>query len=97
MNVLIHAPSADALRRARSNARNFLAIHPDASVRIISNADGAIAACGEREPQTDPLITVCENTLRATSLSPPSHLQTTPAAIELIARLQQQGWLYIRA
>ena len=97
MNLLIHAPTAAALRRARSNARNLLAIHPEASVRIITNADGTIAASGEHDAQTDPLITVCENTLRAASRSPPTHLQKTPAAIELIAQLQQQGWLYIRA
>lgn len=97
MNILLHAPSVDALRRARSNARNLLAIHPDARVRIVTNAEGAIAACRDRDPHTDPLLTVCENTLRARCLSAPPHLQKTPAAIELIARLQQQGWLYIRA
>ncbi len=97
MRIVIHAPTAGALRRARSNARNLLKAEPGAEVRIVANGGGVAAALEAREAETDGLLVLCENTLAATGQSRPEDLATTPAAVVTLARLQAEGWTYIRA
>ena len=97
MRVILHAPTAAALTRARSGVRQILRQQPDAEVRIIANAQGVAAALALREPGTDPLLVLCESTLTAKRLRRPQHLATTPSAVVTIAELQAQGWRYIRA
>jgi intracellular sulfur oxidation DsrE/DsrF family protein len=97
MRVLLHAPTAGALMRARSNLRNLRAANPDAEILIVANADGVAAAIAARDPETDSAVRLCANTLRARRLDAPADLATIPAAVEMLARLQAEGWIYIRA
>jgi uncharacterized protein len=96
MRVILHAPTADALQRARSNARNLRLRQPDAEIVIVVNAGGVPAALEIREPETDDLLRVCANTLSAQKLSAPRDINVVPAAVETIAQLQIEGWIYIR-
>jgi intracellular sulfur oxidation DsrE/DsrF family protein len=97
MRVVLHAPTADALTRARSNARNLRARQPDADILIVVNADGVPAALESRDADSDPHLRICENTLRARNLEVPDGLETVPAAIETLAELQMDGWIYVRS
>lgn len=97
MRVLLHAPSANALARARSNARNLLARQPDVEILIVTNADGVGAAIATRDEDTDDMLRICENTLQARNLPAPDGIATVPAAIETLVTLQEDGWIYVRA
>ncbi|MDV2114650.1 hypothetical protein [Alcaligenes faecalis] len=96
--VLLHAPTALALERARSNARNLLKDIPDAQVRIIANAQ-AVKACVEGAAhECDAYTYLCPNTLRNQSLNAPERLQTLEqGAITTLVKLQAENWIYIRA
>lgn len=95
--VLLHAPTADALIRARSNAKNLLAAAPDTECEIVVNAAGVAACLDARDPATDGLLRVCSNTLKAKNLTPPDDLVLVPAAVLYLVEKQGEGWLYIRA
>jgi intracellular sulfur oxidation DsrE/DsrF family protein len=97
LRVLIHAPTAAAVTRARNNAVNLQKDVPDAEVRIIVNADGVAALLDAPRPETDCLTLVCANTLNRIQRTAPSPLQTVPASISAIARMQGDGWCYVRA
>lgn len=97
MRVVLHAPTADALHRARSNARNLRVRQPDAEILIVVNADGVPAALATRDPDTDLALWLCANTLAARNLDTPANIRTVPAAVESLALLQAEGWTYIRA
>jgi intracellular sulfur oxidation DsrE/DsrF family protein len=97
MRVILHAPTANALQRARSNARNLRLRQPDAEIVIIVNADGVPAALETPEAETDDLLRICANTLAARKLSAPRNINAIPAAVEMIVQLQTEGWIYIRA
>lgn len=97
LRVILHAPTAGAVTRARSNARNLRARQPDVEILIVVNADGVAAALDTRDPDTDAALRVCENTLRARDITCPDDLATVPAAVETLAELQNDGWIYIRA
>jgi uncharacterized protein len=97
MRVVLHAPTASALQRARSNARNLKARQPEAEILIVTNADGVPAALETRDPETDAGLRVCANTLAARGLKAPEGIATVPAAVETLAQLQIEGWIYIRA
>ena len=74
--ILIHAPTKRALARARRNARNVLAMRPDAKVEIVVNAGGAAAAIAEPDADSDAMTRVCENSLAAQSITPPDSVRT---------------------
>jgi intracellular sulfur oxidation DsrE/DsrF family protein len=95
--VVLHAPTAGALARARSNFRNLRARQPDAEIVIVANADAVPAALNERDGETDAALRLCRNTLANRGLAAPEGIATVPAAVETIARLQAEGWIYIRA
>lgn len=97
LRVLIHAPTAGAVNRARNNAANLLLAAPDAEVRIIVNAEGVAAVLDAPRPDTDSLTMVCANTLKRIERTAPSPLQTVPASIMAIASMQREGWCYVRA
>lgn len=97
MKVLLHAPTADAVRRARSNLRNLLAADSEAEVRIVANAGGVAAALDSPDSATDGYLYLCENTLHSLGLAAPAEIATVAAAVYEIARLQSDGWIYIRA
>ena len=68
MRVILHAPTAPSVARARASARQFLRSRPDAEVRIVASAQGVAAALAERDPETDHLLLLCEATLDAKAL-----------------------------
>lgn len=95
--VILHAPTAGALARARSNLRNLLRADPEAEVRILANAAGAGAAVREPDREADRFLVLCENSLRAQSLAAPPGIATVPAVVLALAKMQAEGWIYIRA
>ncbi|NNG03626.1 MAG: hypothetical protein HKM95_05925 [Inquilinus sp.] len=95
--LLLHAPTAGALARARSNAANVIAADPTAEVRIVANAEAVAAALAEPEPRTDPLLLLCGNTLRRLDREAPARLATVPVAMLAIAERVGEGWIYVRA
>ncbi|KIF79965.1 DsrE family protein [Noviherbaspirillum autotrophicum] len=97
LRVLIHAPTAASLVRARNNAANLLREAPDAQVRIIVNAEAVSAALDSPRSDTDSMTLVCANTLSKLGRMAPPPLQTVTAAILTIAEMQRDGWSYIRA
>lgn len=66
VRLIIHAPTAAALDRARRNAANLLKLRPDAAVRIIANGEAVAAALDRPDPATDSLLSLCGNTLANT-------------------------------
>jgi NitT/TauT family transport system ATP-binding protein len=97
LRILIHAPTQGAVARARNNAANLKKDAPDAEVAIIVNAEGVTAVLDAPRTDTDSLTLVCGNTLQKLGRSAPDAMQTVDAAISAIARMQGDGWLYVRA
>ena len=97
MRVVLHAPTARALARARSNLRNLLAAQPATEVLIVANAEAVPTAIDAPDPDTDRFLRLCENTLAARGLVAPAGIATVRAAVQELARLQIDGWVYIRA
>lgn len=98
LKVVLHAPTADALQRARSNAGNLLREEPGAHVKIVLNAQAAIAALDEPQEALDAITWLCPNTLNRANRQNRAPLRVLAhGAILELARLQQDGWLYIRA
>lgn len=95
--VVLHAPTEDALVRARSNARNVLAVSPSARVEIVVNAGAVASALTTRDAQTDPLLRLCSNTLRNKGVEAPGGLTVVSAAVLHLAQRQAEGWAYIRS
>ncbi|RDD68494.1 hypothetical protein DVR11_26555 [Paracoccus versutus] len=97
LQLVIHAPDEASLARARSNARNLLAAAPDARCEIVVNAEAVAVVIERRDPATDGLVRLCDNTLRNKDMKAPADLKTVPAAVLHLAERQAAGWLYIRA
>lgn len=98
LQILLHAPTQRALARARSNAANLLKETPASQVRIIANADAVSAALDEPDAGADPLTWLCPNTLRKLDREARPPIQVLPSAAALmLARMQREGWIYIRA
>jgi len=98
LQIIIHAPTAAALERARNNAGNILGYAPQTVVKIIANAQ-AVSAAIESAPHAQDAVTyLCPMTLQKNNLTCPERLKQAegPAAL-WIAQLQQAGWTYIRA
>lgn len=96
LRVLLHAPTAEALARARRNAANLHNARPDAEVLIIANA-GAVAAALATPDATDPLLRLCRNSLAAKRLDNTAGYAEVEAAVVTLAERQAEGWAYIRA
>lgn len=98
LKVVLHAPTAMALQRARNNATNLRRSVPDSEVRIIANAEAVAAALDAAPHEQDSVTYLCPNTLDRINRScrEPLNLLDDPAVLA-IARLQQEGWSYIRA
>lgn len=98
LKILLHAPTAGALARARSNAANLRQLAPEAEVLILLNADAVAAALDAPDAAADAQTLVCPNTLRKIQRTAPAPLTVLPEASMLaLARLQREGWSYIRA
>ena len=97
--VVLHAPSPQALARARGNFKNLSAAQPDAEIWIVVNAQAVQAVLDAPEEMGALLgqVLLCPNTLRNNQLTAPANIQVLPmGAVEAIARMQQDGWVYIR-
>jgi len=97
LRVLIHAPTQAAVTRARNNAVNLKRDAPDAEVLIIANAEGVAAVLDTPRADTEGLTRLCANTLHKLGRRAPHAFQTVDSAILAIARMQESGWLYVRA
>lgn len=98
LQVVLHAPTPGALERARNNAANLLQEAPAAQVRIVANAQGVAAALDKAHAALDPLTWLCPSTLQRIGRENRAPLQVLASpAVLAIARLQQEGWIYIRA
>ncbi len=98
LRVLLHAPSAAALLRARSNAANLAKDAPLALVRIVINGAAVAAALDDPNPVADAVTLVCPNTLRTIgcdALAPLTALES--GAIFALTTMQRDGWCYVRA
>lgn len=98
LQILLHAPTASGLLRARNNAANILKDDAAATVRIVVNAEGVSAALDSPDPHGDALTLVCPNTLRrlGREAAPSMTVLSSPAALAL-AVMQREGWIYVRA
>jgi len=97
MKVVIHAPTAEALRRARAFARTLHAKDEEAAIVILANGDGAASAVKEPDSTADRWLVLCECALTELSLIKPPGIESTDNGIFLIAKLQRKGWSYCRA
>jgi NitT/TauT family transport system ATP-binding protein len=95
--VLLHAPTAGALARARSNARNLKRLRPEAEVAIVVNAGGVEAALDAPDPETDGHLHLCANTLARLGRPAPAGIATVEAAVLHLVEAQAEGWTYVRA
>src|SRR5450830_1662269 len=70
LRLIIHAPTANALERARRNLANLLTAAPDAQVELVINA-AAVPAALSTPDALDGHLRVCQNSLTANQLTAP--------------------------
>jgi len=98
IRILLHAPTAAALTRARNNAANLSKQAVAVEVRIVVNAEAVRALLDAPDAAADALTLVCPNTLSRIGGSAPEPLVVLDeAAVMAIARMQEDGWRYIRS
>ena len=98
LKILLHAPTAGALARARSNAVNLRKHSPAPEVRIVINAEAVAAALDHPDPAVDAQTLVCPNTLNKIGRTASAPLTVLEEGSMLaLARMQGEGWRYIRA
>ena len=98
LKILLHAPTPGALARARSNANNLRKQSPATEVRILLNAEAVAAALDNPDEAADGLTLLCPNTLQRIGRQarhPLTVLQE--GSVLALARMQGEGWRYIRA
>ncbi|MFT2098905.1 hypothetical protein ACMUMQ_11160 [Marinomonas sp. 2405UD66-6] len=95
--LLIHAPTVDALKRAQNNARNLLKLESDAQVEIVVNGPAAALAVTLNDEDILSRLVICRNSLQAQSLSAQDNVKQVDAAVQYIAHQQMKGWPYMRA
>lgn len=95
LRILLHAPTPASL--ARNNAANLAKGTPHVSMRIVINADAVLAAL-DAPDVADTLMLVCPNTLAEVSRDTHAPLTIlTEGAVPALARMQLEGWSYVRA
>jgi intracellular sulfur oxidation DsrE/DsrF family protein len=98
LRILLHAPTAAALARARNNANNIAADDPAADVRIVVNGDAVAAVLQAPDAILDARTLVCPNTLDRLGRNALSPLVVLPRGAALsLALMQGEGWCYVRA
>ncbi len=98
LRILLHAPTASALARARSNAANLAKSAQKPMIHIVVNAEGVAAALDAPDAATDGLTLVCQNTLTKIGRTAREPLTVLPeGAVVALARMQREGWAYVRA
>ena len=98
LSIVLHAPDAEGLQRARLNATNALTADPQTEVRIIANAAAVAVAINSPNDETDNFTYLCPRTLESQKLESrqPLKVLTEPAVLAM-ARLQKLGVAYIRS
>lgn len=94
--LIFHAPTANALTRARKHIDNVLKATSDCSIELVVNAEATAYAIKHPAP-TDNYLRVCKNSLTAQKLVAPANLQIVDVAVLHIAQRQAEGWAYVRA
>jgi len=98
IRIILHAPTASAVIRARNNAANLIKQPAPVEVRIVVNAEAVRAVLDAPDAAGDALTFVCPNTLSRTGQSAPGPLRVLDeSAVLAIARMQAAGWRYIRS
>ena len=98
IRIILHAPTASAVARARNNAANLMKQPAPVEVRIVVNAEAVGAVLDAPDAAGDALTFVCPNTLSRTGRSAPAPLTVLDeSAVLAIARMQADGWRYIRS
>jgi NitT/TauT family transport system ATP-binding protein len=97
LRLVIHAPTAAALERARRNARNFRRLRPEARLRIVANGEAVAAALDAPDAETDGLLELCGVTLARLGRPAPLTVRVVEAAVVAVAEAQAEGWSYLRA
>jgi intracellular sulfur oxidation DsrE/DsrF family protein len=97
MKVVLHAPTAAALVRARHEARGLLASPDRGIVRIVVGGEAVTSALDEPDPELDHLMVICADALTHAGRVAPAGTELTPSAGYLLSRLQRKGWAYVRA
>lgn len=98
LKILLHAPTAASLARARSNAMNLRQEGPQVIVRILVNSEAVAALLDEPSKELDELTLVCPNTLKKINRTAPSPLTVLPkGAVLMLASMQMEGWNYVRS
>jgi len=98
LRIVLHAPTASALARARSNAANLAKGAPETAIRIVVNAEAVSAVLDMPDASADGLTLVCHNTLTkiGREARPPLTVLSEGAVLAL-AKMQCEGWCYVRA
>ena len=98
IRIVLHAPSAASLSRARSNVANLVNGDREINVRIVVNAGAVAVVLDEPDVVADPLTLICPNSLKKISRSAGTPLTVLPeAGVLALARMQADGWHYVRA
>lgn len=98
LKIVLHAPTAAALARARSNAANLVKHSPATQLRIVLNAEAVAAALDHPDEAADGLTLLCPNTLQRIGRAARAPLTVLgEGSILALARMQREGWQYIRA
>lgn len=98
IRIILHAPTAAAVTRARNNATNLMKQPPPVEVRIVVNAEAVSAVLDAPDAAGDALTFVCPNTLSRIGRSAPAPLTVLDeSAVLAIVHMQAAGWHYIRS
>lgn len=96
--LVLHAPTAQALERARRNAGHAAKALGRDAVRIVVNGDAVAATLDDPDAQSDALTLVCGNTLERLGREAPTPLNVlSEGAMVALVNMQQEGWRYVRA
>lgn len=97
LRIVLHAPTVGALARARRNATNLAHEAPYATVRILVNGEAVASTLDNPDEALDRVTLVCPNTLKriGRSAAHPLTVLQEPGVLAL-ARMQAEGWRYIR-
>ncbi|GAB3482906.1 DsrE family protein [Marinomonas epiphytica] len=95
--LLIHAPTLEALKRAQNNTRNLLKLEPDAQIEVVVNGPAAALAVTLSDEDIVSRLVLCRNSLQGQQLTAQEGVQQVAAAVQYIAQQQAQGWAYMRA
>ena len=98
LRIVLHAPTASAAMRARKNAANLSKQSTPVEVRIVVNAEAVEAVLDTPDAGADRITFVCPHTLARIGRYAPQPLAVLEeSAVLAIARMQADGWHYIRS